>query len=114
MLNEPMDILKAHPVRKTKDQKAAFRADVQAYAKTLGYECKLEEGKSSVQNIVIGDPKKARYLVTAHYDTLPVLGCPISSRRAICWPLFSGRFLWWVFYSFWLWVPVIWFGFLPK
>ena len=76
MLNEPMDILKAHPIRKTKDQKEAFQADVQAYARELGYECTLEEAKFGAKNIVIGDPKSAKYLVTAHYDTPASIGLP--------------------------------------
>lgn len=76
MLNEPMDILNIHPIRKTKDQKEAFRADVQAYVKELGYECTLEEAKFGAQNIVIGDPKTAKYLVTAHYDTPASIGLP--------------------------------------
>lgn len=76
MLNEPMDILKAHPIRKTKEQKAAFRADLQAYIKELGYDCNVESGKMGVNNIVIGDPKAAKYLVTAHYDTPASIGVP--------------------------------------
>ena len=76
MLNEPMDILKAHPIRKSKDQKEAFRADVQAYVKELGYESRFEKGSFGAQNIVIGDPKNAKYLVTAHYDTPASIGMP--------------------------------------
>ena len=76
MLNEPMDILKAHPIRKSKKQKEAFRADVQAYVKELGYECNIEAGKREVHNIVIGDPKTAKCLVTAHYDTPASIGLP--------------------------------------
>lgn len=76
MLNEPMDILKAHPIRKNKAQKEAFRADVQAYVKELGYDCHLETGSFGAQNIVIGDPKTAKYLVTAHYDTPASIGLP--------------------------------------
>ncbi len=76
MLNEPMDILKLHPIRKSKAQKEAFQADVQAYVKELGYEAKVETGKFGVHNIVIGDPKKAKYLVTAHYDTPASIGLP--------------------------------------
>lgn len=76
MLNEPMDILKAHPIRKTKDQKEAFRADVQAYVKELGYESCVEAGKFGAKNIVIGDPKTAKYLITAHYDTPASIGLP--------------------------------------
>lgn len=76
MLNEPMDILKVHPVRKNKKQKEAFRADVEGYAKGLGYECKIESGKNGVNNVIIGDPKTAKYLVTAHYDTPASIGLP--------------------------------------
>ncbi len=76
MLNEPMDILKAHPIRKNKRQKEAFRADVMYYVKELGYECHLEKGSFGAQNIVIGDPQNAKYLVTAHYDTPASIGLP--------------------------------------
>lgn len=76
MLNEPMDILKLHPIRKSKTHKEAFRADVQGYVKELGYACNIESGKMGVNNIVIGDPKTAKYLVTAHYDTPASIGLP--------------------------------------
>ena len=76
MLNEAMDILKLHPIRKSKAQKEAFRADVQEYVKELGYDCHLEKGSFGAQNIVIGDPKTAKYLVTAHYDTPASIGLP--------------------------------------
>lgn len=76
MLNEPMDVLKLHPIRKNKKQKEAFRADVQTYVKELGYDVHLEKGSSGARNIVIGDPKTAKYLVTAHYDTPASIGLP--------------------------------------
>lgn len=76
MLNEPMDILKMHPIRKSKAQKETFRADVQSYVTELGYECGIEQGKMGAQNIVIGNPKTAKYLVTAHYDTPATIGIP--------------------------------------
>ncbi len=69
MLTKPMDVLTAFPVRKSKQQKQAFRDAVQGYADDLGYSCTMEQGSMGVQNIVIGDPKTAKYLVTAHYDT---------------------------------------------
>ena len=69
MLNAPMDVLKAFPVRKSKKQKEAFRADVQAYMGELGYTCTFEKGSFGAKNIVIGDPENSKYLVTAHYDT---------------------------------------------
>ena len=76
MLNEPMDVLKKHPIRKSREQKEAFRADVQSYAQELGYAVKLENGSFKSKNIVIGDPKTAKYLVTAHYDTPASIGLP--------------------------------------
>lgn len=76
MLNVPMDLLKLHPIRKTKAQKAAFRADVQSYVQEQGYACAIESAKMGVNNIVIGNPKTAKYLVTAHYDTPASIGIP--------------------------------------
>ena len=69
MLKEPMEILGLFPVRKTKQQKQAFRDAVQTYAKTIGYEYREEPGPFGCRNLVIGDPENAKYLVTAHYDT---------------------------------------------
>ncbi len=68
MLTQPMDVLKAFPIRKSKKQKEAFRREVQSYISQLGYESRIESG-SSANNIVIGDPENAKFLVTAHYDT---------------------------------------------
>lgn len=76
MLNEPMDVLKIHPIRKTKAQKENFRVDVLSFAESLGYDCHLEKGILGLRNIVIGDPKTAKYLVTAHYDTPASIGLP--------------------------------------
>ena len=76
MLKEPMDVLKLHPIRKTKEQKEAFRADVQAYIEKLDYPCTIESGKFGVNNVVIGNPETAKYLITAHYDTPAGIGIP--------------------------------------
>lgn len=76
MLNEPMDILKVHPIRKSKAQKKAFQADVFALANDFGYDCRLEKGILGPRNIIIGNPKNAKYLVTAHYDTPASIGLP--------------------------------------
>lgn len=69
MLNTPMDVLTQFPVRKSGNQKQAFRAAVQSYAENLGYSCTVEEGSFGSRNLVIGEPAKAKYLVTANYDT---------------------------------------------
>lgn len=69
MIQSPMDVLRKFPVRKTEKQKQDFRSAVVAYAASFGYRCKTESGSFGGQNLVIGDPSKAAYLVTAHYDT---------------------------------------------
>ena len=76
MLGCPMDILHQFPVRKTKAQKEAFRSAVQKYAKSVGYEFRVERRNLSCQNVLFGDPEKASYLVTAHYDTCARLPFP--------------------------------------
>ena len=69
MLTNPMDILTMYPVRKTKSQKQAFRDEVCTYAEKLDYPVKVESGSFGCRNVIFGDPEKAKYLVTAHYDT---------------------------------------------
>lgn len=64
-----MEILHQFPVRKSKMQKQAFREAVCGYARNLNYSAYVEKGSWGSQNIVIGNPEGARYLVTAHYDT---------------------------------------------
>lgn len=76
MLNEPMDILTAHPIRRTEAQKEAFRQDVLFLIRELGYDGKVETGKNKVNNLVFGDPEKAKYLISAHYDTPATIGIP--------------------------------------
>lgn len=92
MLSTPMDVLKQFPIRKNKKQKEAFRTDVKAYAEKLGYDCHLEKGSFGAQNIVIGNPQTAKYLVTAHYDTpagmlLPNLITPCNPVTFILYQL---------------------------
>lgn len=69
MITEPLDVLTQFPVRKTKAQKQAFREAVQGYAEKLDYTFTVERRNLSCQNLVLGDPESAKYLVTAHYDT---------------------------------------------
>ena len=35
----------------------------------MEYPCRIEKGSFGSRNVVVGDPDKANYLVTAHYDT---------------------------------------------
>ena len=72
MLEKPMDVLRSHPIRRTDEQKTAFISAVTQYVTHLGYPINTEQDDKN-RNIVIGNPERARYLVTAHYDT------PVSS-----------------------------------
>ena len=69
MLTDPIRIADAFPVRKSRKQKQAFRDAVQIYAKHLEYPYQEQKGPFGSVNIIMGDPEKAEYLVTAHYDT---------------------------------------------
>ena len=76
MIKKPLDVLTNHEIRKTKKQKTAFIHAVDEYANELGYDVKIEKGSFGVRNVVIGNPEKAKYLVTAHYDTPASIGLP--------------------------------------
>ena len=76
MLVRPMDILMQFPVRRSKIQKQKFRDEVQAYLERQDYIVTVEEGLFGSKNLVIGDPEKAKYVVTAHYDTCAALPFP--------------------------------------
>ena len=69
MIEKPMDVLTRFPVRKSQKQKKLFRDEIQSYVSTLGYESQIEKGSLGARNLVIGNPDKAKYLITAHYDT---------------------------------------------
>ncbi len=76
MIQRPLDVLQQYPIRKNGKQKKAFRADVCAYLHDLGYETAEEKGSLGTRNVVIGDPKTAKYLITAHYDTCAHMPIP--------------------------------------
>lgn len=87
MIAKPMDVLEQFPIRKTEAQKQAFREAAVSYARDRGYEVTVQSGKRGVNNIVIGDPLTAKYLVTAHYDTpasigIPNIGAPCNPVRS--------------------------------
>lgn len=89
MITRPMDVLQQHPVRKSKLQKAGFRGAVQSYAESLGYIVTVEKGSFGSCNVIIGDPKTAKYLVTAHYDTCARMPVPNLITPCNFW-LFLG------------------------
>ena len=130
MLKNPYDILTAHPVRKKKIQKERFRQEVQDYLQTLGYSTNVESGSFGSKNLVIGDPERARYLVTAHYDTcarmfVPNLITPCNALLFILYQIFVclllivptlavGALVGYLFHSFFvgyfLWMVLLWTG----
>ena len=130
MLKNPYDILTAHPVRKKKIQKERFRQEVQDYLQTLGYSTNVESGSFGSKNLVIGDPDRAKYLVTAHYDTcarmfVPNLITPCNALLFILYQIFVclllivptlavGALVGYLFHSFFvgyfLWMVLLWTG----
>lgn len=87
MIETPMDVLKNHPIRRTRKQKQAFRAAVQLYLERQGYSVRTE-GRGNVKNLVFGDPETARFLLTAHYDTPAILWEP--HLQMPCNPFWNG------------------------
>ncbi len=71
-------LVEKFPIRKTKQQKAAFRAWFMDWAKEQGYSAGEEEAKGLFRstNVIIGDPESAQAVFTAHYDTPPVMFMP--------------------------------------
>ena len=59
------------PIRKTEEQKAAFRTWAVQQAASLGYTARVDAlgRKKQHNNVVIGDPHSAQVIFTAHYDT---------------------------------------------
>ena len=76
MIQKPMDVLAEFPIRKSNKEKTGFIEAVTKYAGDLGYATNLETEKRGVRNIVIGNLEKAKYLITAHYDTPASIGLP--------------------------------------
>ncbi len=76
MTQTTQTILEKYQVRKTKAQKAAFRAYLQTVAEGEGYTYREEKGSMGAVNAVVGDPDTARVVYTAHYDTCAVLPVP--------------------------------------
>ena len=99
MTDHPMDILSRFPVRRWKNQKQAFLAAVQSYADSFDYRTKAEHGHCGCENLVIGDPETALYLITADYHRNcstavlleTVASMPVNLRKRVCFVLFDGK-----------------------
>ena len=76
-------ILSAYQVRKSKAQKRAFAAYLKEIAEQNGYTYREERGSFGATNLIVGDPSRAKFLCTAHYDTCARLPFPnfITPKR---------------------------------
>ena len=70
------DVLTEFPVRKSKQEKQAFRNAVQSYGEKLGYAVTVEKGRFGACNVLLGNPDSADFLITAHYDTCAYMPMP--------------------------------------
>ena len=82
-MDQAKELLKAHPVRASRRQKKAFRLALLSYVRSLHYSAYVESGSLGGRNVVIGDPRTARYLICTHYDTcrnvpVPYMAAPCS------------------------------------
>lgn len=68
-------LVEQFPVRKSKQQKQAFRDWFVAQCAEMGYQAAADE-KGYSRNVVVGDPEQAEVIFTAHYDTQPVMPIP--------------------------------------
>ena len=71
------EMVKRFPIRRSREEKAAFRAWAMQAMREMGYEPRVEEnGRAKHQNIIAGDPEHAAVLFCAHYDTPAVFPLP--------------------------------------
>ena len=59
-----------HCARMTRKHKSKFREFIAEISKSLGYESRVEDCFLA-KNVVVGNPKEADIVLTAHYDTPP-------------------------------------------
>lgn len=87
-------ILSEMQVRKTRKQKAAFRAWLCGELEAAGWTVAVEHSALDPlagHNVVAGDPERAKVLYTAHYDTQAVLPIPnfITPRNLLFYVLYQ-------------------------
>lgn len=69
-------ILAKYQVRKSRAQKAAFRAFLREALEAEGHAVTEESARFAGTNLIVGDLARAKYVFTAHYDTCAVLPVP--------------------------------------
>ena len=84
-------IFESFEVRKSRKQKDAFIDWVTPVAEAQGYEVSIDKGALGVKNIVIGSPKDAKVVFTAHYDTCAALPFPnfITPKSVLIFMLYQ-------------------------
>lgn len=82
------EVFESFQVRKTKKQKQAFSAFLQTHIPELQVQ---ETGFPKCRNLIIGDPKTAKLILTAHYDTCSQLPIPnfITPKKPLLCVLYS-------------------------
>ena len=76
MTPQSQKILSEMQVRKSSQEKRAFRAWLTKELEGAGWTVQEEGSLLSGHNLIAGDPEKAKVLYTAHYDTQAVLPFP--------------------------------------
>lgn len=91
MTEQSKKILDEMQVRKSRKQKAAFRAWLCGELEAAGYSPAVEKSFAA-RNVVVGDPEKAGVLLTAHYDTQAVLPVPnlVTPRNLLFFVLYQA------------------------
>lgn len=84
-------LVEKFPIRKSREQKEAFRRWMVEECNKIGYSARVEEAKKHC-NVVIGNPETAKTIFTAHYDTpagsfIPNLMIPRNRVLGLCRPL---------------------------
>lgn len=101
-------ITQRFPVRRTPEQKDAFRQWIQEECGHMGYSARVEEAEKH-RNVVIGDPEAARAVFTAHYDTPAAFFLPnfmTPRNRLFFWGKQVGMILLFVLFGAVVGVPV--------
>ena len=72
------ELLGKYQIRKSRAQKEAFSGFVEGLCEKWGYPFQAEEGTNLIRcrNLVAGDPEKAEFICTAHYDTCALMPIP--------------------------------------
>lgn len=94
MLPQSEKVLEEFQIRKSRKQKARFRAWLCGELEAAGYSPETEESFTA-RNVVIGDPENAKIIFSAHYDTCAVLPIPnfITPRNMFFYLLYQMLFL---------------------